>query len=130
LGSAGNREIDHIEFEEFVNLIEEIKEAGWNQRVASPNEPISKIDLMHVFAKVDVNGDQRIDTREMKQACKYLCKVFGFEKSTERELVKYMKEYDADGDGTLDFGEFQTAMRFAQHKKNNQIHKDEVDVWE
>ena len=58
-----NREIDHIEFEEFVNLIEEIKEAGWNQRVASPNEPISKIDLMHVFAKVDVNGDQRIDTR-------------------------------------------------------------------
>ena len=48
----------------------------------------------------------------------------------ERELVKYMKEYDADGDGTLDFGEFQTAMRFAQHKKNNQIHKDEVDVWE
>ena len=121
---------------------------------------------MHVFAKVDVNGDQKIDTRvmpsfeqtlsmflqEMKQACKYLCKVFGFEKSTvrkqilfdfqhsrihkkyvcvqERELVKYMKEYDADGDGTLDFGEFQTAMRFAQHKKNNQIHKDEVDVWE
>ena len=41
-----------------------------------------------------------------------------------------MKEYDADGDGTLDFGEFQTAMRFAQHKKKNQIHKDEVDVWE
>ena len=48
----------------------------------------------------------------------------------ERELIKYMKEYDADGDGTLDFGEFQTAVRFAQHKKNNQIHKDEVDVWE
>ena len=105
--------------------------------------------------------------QEMKQACKYLCKVFGFEKSTvrnfliclyyfthifiplefvrsksllhssiyilyvqERELIKYMKEYDADGDGTLDFGEFQTAMRFAQHKKDNQIHKDEVDVWE
>ena len=98
--------------------------------------------------------------KEMKQACKYLCKVFGFEKSTvrmlsrifiplefvrsksllhssryvlyveERELIKYMKEYDADGDGTLDFGEFQTAMRFAQHKKDSQIHKDEVDVWE
>ena len=66
--------------------------------MASANEPISKIDLMHVFAKVDVNGDQKIDTRvkpsleqklfmvlqEMKQACKYLCTVFGFEKSTVR----------------------------------------------
>ena len=48
----------------------------------------------------------------------------------ERELIKYMKEYDADGDGTLDFEEFETAMRFAQQKKKNQIYKDEVDVWE
>ena len=60
-----NREIDHIEFEEFVNIIEEIKEAGWSPRVASPNEPISNIDLLHVFAKVDLNGDQKIDTRVM-----------------------------------------------------------------
>ena len=41
-----------------------------------------------------------------------------------------MKEYDADSDGTLDFEEFETAMRFAQQKKKNQIYKDEVDVWE
>ena len=107
-----NREIDHIEFEEFVNIIEEIKEAGWSPRVASPNEPISNIDLLHVFAKVDLNGDQKIDTRvfvipyiehmvwmflqEMKQACKYLCKVFGFEKSTVRKAFFVTMHFSFD----------------------------------
>ena len=71
-----DREIDHIEFEEFENIIEEIKEAGWSPRVASANEPISKIDLLHVFAKVDLNGDQKIDTRVT--SCNLISTCFGF----------------------------------------------------
>ena len=58
-----NRDVDHIEFDEFAEIIEEIKEAGWTPRTVSANDPISNIDLKHVFAKVDANGDHKIDTR-------------------------------------------------------------------
>ena len=58
-----NRDVDHIEFDEFAEIIEEIKEAGWTPWTVSANDPISNIDLKHVFAKVDANGDHKIDTR-------------------------------------------------------------------
>ena len=78
----------------------------------------------------------------MKRACRYLCKVFGMEKKTvrclktifptfqERELLTFLKEFDTNGDGNLDFIEFKEAMRQAQEKKKNQLHKDEIEVFE
>ena len=87
-----------------------------------------------------------LGVQEMKQACKYLCQQFGIEKKNvsmkhmsghqwcicrlqERELMKFLKEHDTDGDGTLDFEEFRVAVKLAQERKRRQKHPDEVDVW-
>jgi Ca2+-binding EF-hand superfamily protein len=43
--------------------------------------------------------------------------------------MKFMKEFDTDGDGVLDFEEFKVAVKFAQERKKNQKHQNEVDVW-
>jgi hypothetical protein len=47
----------------------------------------------------------------------------------ERELLKFMIDFDMDGDGSLDIHEFQAAVRAAEKRKSGQVHKDEVDVW-
>jgi hypothetical protein len=47
----------------------------------------------------------------------------------ERELLKFMIDFDVDGDGSLDMQEFHAAVRAAEKRKRGQVHRDEVDVW-
>ena len=55
------REVEHIEFEEFTEIIEDIVEAGWSVRKASPNERMTNQDIRAVFQKVDRDKNNLID---------------------------------------------------------------------
>ena len=55
------REVEHIEFEEFTEIIEDIVGAGWSVRKASPNERMSNQDIRAVFQKVDRDKNNLID---------------------------------------------------------------------
>ena len=58
---AEEREISHVEIDEFAAIIEDISEAGWSVRMPAKNERISDMDLRHVFEKVDTDGNHKID---------------------------------------------------------------------
>ena len=55
------RQVEHVEFGEFVLIIEDIVEAGWSVRKPSQNERISNMDILHVFQKVDRDNNNLID---------------------------------------------------------------------
>eukprot|EP00090_Calanus_glacialis_P030812 TRINITY_DN50104_c0_g1_i1.p1 TRINITY_DN50104_c0_g1~~TRINITY_DN50104_c0_g1_i1.p1 ORF type:complete len:196 (-),score=57.81 TRINITY_DN50104_c0_g1_i1:42-629(-) len=124
------REVAHVELDEFLWIIEDIQEAGWSVKKSRENEKISDLDLRHIFDKVDRNHDQQVNRmvngwtifgnllffffQEMRLACKYLCKQFNINFKRTQELQKYLLEFDSDNDGMLDFDEFKVAMKTAQ----------------
>jgi Ca2+-binding EF-hand superfamily protein len=59
------REVVHVEFEEFCEIIKDIVEAGWSLRKASQNERISNTDIRHVFEKVDRDNNGLVDRQVM-----------------------------------------------------------------
>lgn len=109
-----NREIDHVELDEFLYIIGDLRGAGWSVRVVRENDSISDSDLYHVFKKVDIDNSQEITATELRQACRYLCKQFQIDIKTEQQFRKYMLKTDTDNSGTLDFEEFKFAVKFAQ----------------
>jgi hypothetical protein len=75
--SAGEREIEHVEYEEFQEIIWDIMEAGWRGRIPGEDDPITNMDIMHVFEKVDLDDSGTIDRNvsnwiECIQYCTYL----------------------------------------------------------
>ena len=61
LEESEGRQVEHVEFGEFVLIIEDIVEAGWSVRKPSQNEKISNMDILHVFQKVDRDNNNLID---------------------------------------------------------------------
>jgi hypothetical protein len=59
--SGGKREVEHVEYEEFQEIIWDIMEAGWRGRIPGEDEPITNMDIMHVFEKVDLDDSGTID---------------------------------------------------------------------
>merc|ERR1711879_276653 len=118
-------EVDHVEFEEFLAIIEDLQGAGWSIKRVRENEKISDLDLRHIFEKVDVNQDQYVNRMEMRMACRYLCKQFNFNYKRTQELQKYLLEFDVDNDGMLDFEEFKLAIKFAQSKMKKKDKNEE-----
>jgi len=100
------REVEHVELDEFLEVIADIKDAGWAVKVVRENEMISDQDLRHVFDKVDRNKDEYVNRMELRMAMKFLCKQFEIDFKREQDLMKYMLEQDKDNNGILDFEEF------------------------
>ena len=77
-----------------------------------------------------MDGNGIITSTELRLACRYLCKQFQIDIKTvksynflkneftpyfqERNFRKYMLKSDADNDGTLNFDEFKSAVKYAQ----------------
>jgi len=104
------REVEHVELDEFLEIIADIQGAGWAVKVVRENEMISDQDLKHVFDKVDRNKDEYVNRMELRLAMKFLCKQFEIDFKREQELMKYMLEQDTDNSGTLDFEEFKVTI--------------------
>ncbi|EPB84209.1 calmodulin [Mucor circinelloides 1006PhL] len=84
----------HIDFEEFLNLVKDLKSGGKDTD-----------DLREAFKVFDADGNGVIDRSELRKVMSSLN-----EKLTEEELDAMIKEADANGDGQISFDEFKAMM--------------------
>ncbi|CAO0792951.1 unnamed protein product [Mucor circinelloides] len=84
----------HIDFEEFLNLVKDLKSGGKDTD-----------DLREAFKVFDADGNGVIDRSELRKVMSSLN-----ENLTEEELDAMIKEADANGDGQISFDEFKAMM--------------------
>jgi len=128
LATVGNR----VDLKTFMRIAVRASKAARKAFRKNGGFSTSQVAMMkHVFRRYDLDGSGDIDNKELIFLIEDILPEMAHDTNMRPELVRLMREADADGNGSLDFPDFLRLMRqFHELQDRERVAKEQTAIKE